>query len=306
VSNYWIGDAVGRVLGPLSLQALRELIGSGRLKAVTRASRDGRTWEPIERFTEVKDLLGAARPDPAQQQQQADRLRLRLRSMQGLTLHQLFGVAPEASLEELRGAFFQLARRFAPENFGPETHPELRQAAAEVADFLARRMREAEARLASPPARPEPPRPVPTEPSLARPQALASRHAPARPAFTYAAHEFVGLQQRQDRLQVDIRVSARTAGIFTDHRVINLQAGGLFIPSEQPLPLGTRVELILHFERPARVLKLRSAVIFEYARDDGKQPRGYGLGLADLRAEERAFIDDFIRSARTAGALPPR
>ena len=118
------------------------------------------------------------------------------------------------------------------------------------------------------------------------------------PGYTYSAEEFVGLRTQNDRTQVEVRVHARNLGIFTDHRIINLQAGGLFLPTPRPLRLGTRVELVLTFEHPARQLKLRSSVIWEYTQDDGKQPRGYGLGLADLRAEERVFLDDVLRTHR--------
>ncbi|HSP77700.1 MAG TPA: PilZ domain-containing protein, partial [Myxococcaceae bacterium] len=96
------------------------------------------------------------------------------------------------------------------------------------------------------------------------------------------------------------------AGIYTDHRILNLQAGGLFLPTEKPLRLGTRVELVLDFEQPPRQLKLRSSVIWEYTLDDGKQPRGYGLGLADLRAEERAFVEEFLRGARASATTSSR
>ncbi|HYO54978.1 TIGR02266 family protein [Archangium sp.] len=285
MSNYWIGDSIGRVLGPLTLQSLRELIGSGRLKAATRASRDGSSWEPIEKFNEVRDLLSAAKANPAAEVQQAERLRQQLRQSQGLTAHQLFGVKPDAPLEELRGAFFRRAKRFSPECQGPDTHPELRKVHAEIFELMARRMREAEAQQA-------------TGAQTAAPNAVR-----AAPAYTYAAEEFVGLQMRHDRLQVEIKVSARNAGIFTDHRIINLQAGGLFIPTDKPLRLGTRVDLVLNFEQQQRQIKLRSSVIWEYILDDGKQPRGYGLGLADLRPEERSFVDEFLRGNRTA--TPP-
>lgn len=293
MSNYWIGDSIGRVLGPLTLQSLRELIGSGRLKAVTRASRDGSSWEPIEHFNEVKDLLSAARPTPSTEQQQAERLRQQLSQMQNVPVHQLFGVKADAPLEELRGAFFRLARRFSPEHQGPNTHPELRKVNAEVFELLARRMREAEVQgsaRAAPAAR------------VAAPQ--GGRAAQQAPAYTYSAEEFVGLQMRNDRLQVEVKVSARNVGIFTEHRIINLQAGGLFIPTEKPLQLGTRVELVLTFEE--KQIKLRSSVIWEYTLDDGKQPRGYGLGLADLRQEERAFIDEFLRNHRVAAPTSSR
>ena len=58
------------------------------------------------------------------------------------------------------------------------------------------------------------------------------------------------------------------------------------------------MSLVLSFEQPPRQLKLRSSVIWEYTLDDGKQPRGYGLGLADLRTEERAFLEDVLRTHR--------
>lgn len=289
MSNYWIGDSLGRVLGPLTLQSLRELMGSGRLKAVTRASRDGSSWVPIEQFNEVKDLLaaaGAANP-AAEQAQQAERLRQQVQVLRNAPAHQVFGVKPDAPLEELRGAFFRLAKRYSPEHLTADTHPELRKAHAEIAELLARRMREVEVQLtprAAPGARTTTPNAV--------------RAAQQAPAYTYSVEEFVGLQKtRDDRLQVDIKVSARNAGIFTDHRIINLQSGGLFLPTDKPLKLGTKVELVLSFEQ--RQLKLRSSVIWEYTLDDGKQPRGYGLGLADLRAEERGFIEEFLRTHRT-------
>jgi uncharacterized protein (TIGR02266 family) len=269
---------------------LRDLIGSGRLKAVTRASRDGSSWEPIEQFNEVKDLLSAARPHATAEQQQAERLRQQLAQMRGLSAYQLFGVKPGAPLEELRGAFFRMAKRFSPEHQSPDTHPELRKVTAEVFELLSRRMREAEAQLA------------PSAPPTGR-TAHAGRAAVHAPVYTYSAEEFVGLQKRQDRLQVDIKVSSRNAGIFTDHRIINLQSGGLFLPTSRPLKLGTRVELVLDFEQPPRQIKLRSSVIWEYTQEDGKQPRGYGLGLADLRPEERHFIEEFLRTSRTAA--PP-
>lgn len=293
MSNYWIGDSIGRVLGPLTLQSLRELIGSGRLKAVTRASRDGSTWEPIEHFTEVKDLLSAAQMDPATGPQQAERLRQQLRQMEGMTAHQLFGVKPDAPLEELRGAFFRLARRFSPESQGPDTHPELRKVSAEIFELLARRMREAEAQT------------TPAQGVRAAAPNTA-RAAAQAPAYRYSAEEFVGLQVRNDRLQVEIKVNARNVGIFTDHRIINLQAGGLFIPTDKPLRLGTRVDLVLDFEQQQKQLKLRSSVIWEYTQDDGKQPRGYGLGLADLRQEERLFLDEFLRAHRVAAPTSSR
>ncbi|MFY0580752.1 PilZ domain-containing protein [Cystobacter fuscus] len=268
-------------------------MSSGRLKAVTRASRDGESWEPIAQFNEVKDLFNTLRPGSADESGQAARLRTQLGQMQSMSAWQLFGLKPEAPLEEVRSAFFRMARRFAPENLAPDTSPELRKVHADIFELLARRMREAETQraTATAPAAPLPVGARPATPAGGRPAVQGS-------AYTYSAEEFVGLRTQNDRTQVEVQVNARNLGIFTDHRIINLQSGGLFIPASNPLRLGTRVELVLNFEQPPRQIKLRSSVIWEYTLDDGKQPRGYGLGLADLRPEERTFLDDLLRTHR--------
>jgi uncharacterized protein (TIGR02266 family) len=271
---------------------MRELVSSGRLKAVTRASRDGESWEPIAQFNEVKDLFSTLRPGSADESGQAARLRAQLDQMQAMSAWQIFGVKPEAPLEEVRSAFFRMARRFAPEHIAPDTTPELRKVHTDLFELLARRMREAEAQRAAASD------PLSAEPGARTVTPAGGRAAVQTPAYTYSAEEFVGLRTQNDRTQVDVRVNARNMGIFTDHRIINLQSGGLFLPTSKPLRLGTRVDLVLNFEQPPRQLKLRSSVIWEYTLDDGKQPRGYGLGLSDLRPEERTFLDDVLRTHR--------
>jgi uncharacterized protein (TIGR02266 family) len=243
----------------------------------------------------VKDLLSVTRPHLASQQQQAERLRRQYNQMQELTTHQLLGVKPQATLEELRGAFFRLARGHSPEHQDADMAPELRKVHADIFELLARRMREAEAQHPAARARPA------AAPGGRTVTPLGMRAAqPQAPSYTYSAEEFVGLHTHNERLQVEIRVSARNTGIFTDHRIINLQSGGLFLPTDRPLKLGTRVDMVLNFDTPARQLKLRSSVIWEYTQNDGKQPRGYGLGLADLRTEERTFVEEYLRTHRPA------
>lgn len=312
-SSYWIGDAAGRVLGPLTLQALRDLIGSGRMKAVTRASRDGNTWVSIQEFDEVKDLVAAAKPSPLSDKQKAEQIRAQLRQLQSLkTPHEIFGARPGANLDELRLAFFKVAKRFSPDHLPPETAQELRRASQEIFDFLSQKMREAEA--APPPPQATPPRgATPVRGSAvigarAAPPGSTGPFQPASPvatpvrkqlaAPTYSSEEFVGLQLRthNDQVHADIHVTARNLGMFTEHRLINLTSGGLFIHTRRPLRLGTKVNLTLHFEQPSRTIELRSAVIWEHALDDGKQPQGYGLGLAGLRAEEKTFLQEYVRT----------
>lgn len=300
-SSYWIGDTVGRVLGPLTLQALRDLIGSGRMKAVTRASRDGNTWIPIQEFAEVKDLLAALKPSPASDKQKADQLRAQLRQLQSLkTPQEIFGVKPGASVDEVRLAFFKQAKRFSPDLLPPEASQELRRATQELFDFLSQKMREAEAPQGTPARGLNAVRGSTGPFHPASPMATDVRKQVAAP--TYSSEEFVGLRLRthNDQVHADIQVTERNLGMFTEHRLINLASGGLFIPTRRPLRLGTKVNLTLRFEQPPRAIELRSAVIWEHALDDGKQPQGYGLGLAALRPEEKTFLQDYVRRHATS------
>ncbi|RKH40413.1 TIGR02266 family protein [Corallococcus sp. AB050B] len=402
VVGYWVGDSLGRVLGPLQLQAFRDLISSGRLKTAVRASRDGTNWIALQDLPEVRDLFTTAAPTASLETQQAERLRNQLRGLLHLPPHEVFGLKPNATLDEFRLAFFRMAKRFSPEHLAADLHPELRKVSVEIFDFLSRRIREAEtlflqgamqppapppprldmtgARPAAPlplsgtavPARPQPARPVaasiqhtPVPGSLTRPQAASipptpvpgsmtrpvaasipptpapgsmtrpvPPPAPARPppvmtpttrpvtppppapapappppapvrrpiaapAPSYSSAEFVGLERRSDdRLHADVKVTMKNTGIFTDHRIINLSSGGLFIGTDRPLRLGTQVELTLRFDDPERVMTLRSSVIWENSLDDGKNPRGYGLRLSALRAEERDFIQQYVRRTK--------
>jgi uncharacterized protein (TIGR02266 family) len=305
MANYWIGDSTGRVLGPLTLQALRDLIGSGRLRAVNRASRDGTTWIPLQDFAEVKDLVVSALPTLAAEQQRAETLRTQLRGMQNLkTPHEVFGVRPTASLDEVRLAFFRMAKRYAPEHLPPETPEPLRQVSQETFDFLSQKMRDIEAMAPrGPPGRAPTPvpvagRPPPGSTAPMSPGALLATQV--RQQITspiYSTSEFVGLKPRDgDRLQAEIHVNTRSVGLFTEHRMINLSTGGLFVPTPRPLRLGTQVDLLLRFEQPARTIELRTTVIWENALNDGRQPAGYGLGLSGLRAEEKSFLQEFVRN----------
>jgi uncharacterized protein (TIGR02266 family) len=336
VANYWVGDTVGRVLGPLTLQALRELVSAGRLRNAVRASRDGNTWVALQELEELKDLLAQVKPSPSMEQQQAERLRTQLRGLQALkTPQEVFGVKPQANLDEVRLAFFRMAKRFSPDHLAPDTHPDLKKVSEDIFNFLSQRMRDAEeafsrgtvqSRPAPPvlgPAQGGPPMlqeartppsltPVPvartppgtaavpaTPPAPVTPayRSVAAKPRPAAP--TYSADEFVGIAKREaDKIHATVRVTPRSVGMFMDHPLINLATGGLFIPADRPLRLGTQVELTLSFEQPPRAIVLRSAVIWENAVDDGRQPRGYGLRLSELRAEERAFLQEYVRGNR--------
>ena len=62
MANFWICDSANRILGPLGLGTLRELVASGRVRELSRISRDGpgHGGAPAPR---ISDLL-AGTPGP--------------------------------------------------------------------------------------------------------------------------------------------------------------------------------------------------------------------------------------------------
>lgn len=317
-SSYWIGDAEGRVLGPVTLDVVQELVNTGRLQDVTRASADGQRWGPPEQFPEILALLlHAPRPEVLLEleRQEAGRVWDQLRAMQGKAPHELFNIEQGASVDAYRNAFFKLVKRFYPDRVRAQAHPDLRRAYSDAFHFLSRLMVHIENELAagraagpmpamrvtplatpvaSPVAKPVQPVqfPAPERPKLRRPLPKAAE-PPARP--TYEAAEFVGLERRDDRVEVTVKVNARNSAMFTQHPLVNLQSGGVFLACHTSLPLGTPVEVVFRFDEPAREIKARGRVILENAGADPRTPVGFGVRLVSFRDSEKSFVQAFLQ-----------
>src|SRR5688500_7047799 len=96
MSDYWIQDAEGGVLGPVSLEVLRDILGTGQLGQVASCSRDGAMWKPVASFTEIADLVRprAATDQARRDQAAAQVIRENLARWRDLSPNDLFGVRP--------------------------------------------------------------------------------------------------------------------------------------------------------------------------------------------------------------------
>jgi uncharacterized protein (TIGR02266 family) len=314
-SSYWIGDAEGRVLGPVTLDVVQELVNTGRLQDVTHASTDGQRWGAPEQFPEILALLlHAPRPEAflELERQEAGRVWDQLRGMQGKAPHELFHIEQGASVDAYRNAFFKLVKRFYPDRVRAQAHPDLRRAYSDAFHFLSRLMVHIENELAAgrtvgalpamrvtplatPVAKPAQPVQFPTQ-ERSRPAIRPSPKTPepaSRP--TYGATEFVGLERRDDRVEVTVKVNARNSAMFTQHPLVNLQSGGVFLACHTSLPLGTPVEVVFRFDEPAREIKARGRVILENAGADPRTPVGFGVRLVTLPDSEKNFVQAFLQ-----------
>jgi uncharacterized protein (TIGR02266 family) len=323
--EYWIGDAEGRVLGPVSLDVVQDLVNTGRLTEITRVSRDGRNWGTPSGFPEVMALLlNAPSPDALLQseRQEAARVREQLRAMKGRPPHEIFRLDRHASIDAYRNAFFKLVKRFYPDRVRAQAHPDLRKAYADAFQFLSRLMVHIEKDLAagmpvSPlpvvravsaaPMDDEPLTPIPSPPpQTARPLSVVPRSLtpPPRPSplsppahdgsYSYQPHEFVGFERREDRVEVTIRVTARNSRMFTDHPLANLKTDGFFLACAKSLPLGTLVDVIFRFDEEHREVRSRGRVILENSGGDPHKPAGFGVRFITLVDQDRRFMQQFV------------
>jgi uncharacterized protein (TIGR02266 family) len=311
-SSYWIGDAEGRVLGPVALDVVQELVRTGRLQDVTRASTDGQRWGAPEQFPEILALLlHAPKPEALLEleRQEAGRVWEQLRAMQGKAPQELFRLGHDATVDAYRNAFFKLVKRFYPDRVRAQAHPDLRRAYSDAFHFLSRLMVHIENELAAGrtlSAMPVRETPIPTtagvlvKPSISQTTpkpAERSRGAASSGRATYEPGEFVGLERRDDRVEVTVKVNARNSAMFTQHPLVNLQSGGVFLACRTSLPLGTPVEVVFRFDEPAREIKARGRVILENAGGDPRAPVGFGVRLVTLPESEKNFVQAFLQAA---------
>lgn len=301
MATFWISDAKGRVLGPVTLEVLRDLAGAGRVTEVTQVSRDGHAWLPA---TQVPEVLALLKPSSAGgledlEIQKAARLREQLVTLKTRLPHEVFQVKSDATLDQHRTAFFALVKRFHPARLPPTAHPELRNACREAFEFLANLMAQVERTLpqtaASLRSMPVPATPLAgtssTRPGMSRTAAFV-----APPRVTYRLEDFVGFQHDGDIVAARVRITPVNAGIFTDHSIANLSSGGVFIPSERRLPLGTLLDLNFVFEDTSREVSARGKVIWENAGAAKKLVAGVGVRFLRIDAADTQFIRSFIQA----------
>src|SRR5688500_14679493 len=147
-ANYWVMDASGGVLGPVSLPVLRDLAAARRISDFTKASRDGKTWVNVH---EIRELFEAITPPSMgqrreQELQEAQRIALQLDRFREMSTHELFGVPKTSDLRTYRQGFLTVAKPFHPGRLANNVHAELVKAYMEMFQFLSGRMADHEKR----------------------------------------------------------------------------------------------------------------------------------------------------------------
>jgi|SRR6516162_5093232 len=287
MANFWICDSANRILGPLGLGTLRELVASGRVRELSRVSRDGSRWQTLEEVPEVANVVadGAAEGGARAQKFKAAQIRSRLAAMRGRKAHEIFGISRSSTLDHYRTAFFRLVKPFHPDKLSQDTHSDLRAASEEMFKFLSTLMVEAEAELTAP-------QPRSSSESSTSPRSKLPQTRDRLP--TYGADQFVGIKRGPDFIEATVRVSPRNVGIFTDHSMVNLSTMGVFLPTTHHLPLGTLLDVRFVFENSPREIKARARVVWENVGVMAKAVSGFGVRLLRLDKSDQLFIQQYV------------
>jgi uncharacterized protein (TIGR02266 family) len=100
-------------------------------------------------------------------------------------------------------------------------------------------------------------------------------------------------QREHDRIPYSVRVEFRTASSFLVAYSVNLSRGGLFLESDQDLPAGSAIEVVI--DVPGAIpIKLTGVVAWQRTEDSAEGPRGLGIELVDPNLQLGIVIDGLV------------
>ncbi len=272
MSDYWLSDAESRVLGPIGFSVLEDLAAAGKLKNVRAVSKDGVNFSPVSDFPEVTAALAprTATQIREQQLQMVDKVRAYLADLKRSSPHDAFRVQKDASLEIYRAAFFTVLKRFYPDRLPPTAPQELRRACEDVFLYLCALMLSVEQRLGG------------QFVNLAAPIELAR------------------LNWRSGIVETQLELGRGRLAALTLHPDCNYQKDGVYLVSDQRVPLGTSVVVTMMFDGAASPMRRHGRVVVENPGGMNGLPPGFGVKIDDLVEHDRNFIRSYVaRSGQT-------
>ena len=104
-------------------------------------------------------------------------------------------------------------------------------------------------------------------------------------------------RRRAERADLVVRVDYQTVDEFFSEFARNINEGGLFVESETPHPLGTRVDLQFQLpgsDEPAQV----TGSVVRISPGSADEPPGMGILFDDLDSQTRQRINELVRRLR--------
>jgi type IV pilus assembly protein PilZ len=106
-------------------------------------------------------------------------------------------------------------------------------------------------------------------------------------------------RRRAERADLVVRVDYQTVDEIFSEFARNINEGGLFVETETPHPLGTRVDL--QFKLPGNDEPLQvSGSVVRTAAGSADEPSGMGIVFDELDTRSRQRINDLVRRLRSS------
>ena len=111
-----------------------------------------------------------------------------------------------------------------------------------------------------------------------------------------------GARRESVRVPVRLDVSFASYGEIRESLMTNLSRGGLFVATESPLDIGTKIQLTIRLRALERPLEVMTEVVSQnLGHDLRREAAGMGLRFMDLSPAQQQLIDDLYEiSAREA------
>src|SRR5262245_16346500 len=113
-----------------------------------------------------------------------------------------------------------------------------------------------------------------------------------------------GQKRAHERYEVTIPVDCTTQQIFISNHVCNISRGGIFIRSDNPLPLQAEVVLVLRLPEAGVSIRATGRVVWNYDMQKGTSRiiPGSGIRFVDMSPSVRAALESHLDRLAKNGA----
>lgn len=106
-----------------------------------------------------------------------------------------------------------------------------------------------------------------------------------------------GAERREDsRYQVNIDVDSESLKMFHAYYVSNISKGGVFIETNDPLPIQAAIKMTLRLPGISETIKVKGKVAWNCDRDKktGEMRMGMGIKFTNLSPEKQTVLMDYL------------
>jgi uncharacterized protein (TIGR02266 family) len=108
-------------------------------------------------------------------------------------------------------------------------------------------------------------------------------------------------QRKHPRYEVTAFVDSSGSEVFLHHKLLNLSLGGLSFQCDAPEPIGTEVDLLLHFPEINASLPIRGQVVWA----NRSQPSDMGLRFIQVDDKKQETLKQYLNKVFQASESKP-